>query len=363
MNKHIKRILIAVIVAAVWCGALWLCQRLLTPKYMDDLVEGSLTREYYDETTTHDVIFVGDCEVYENFSPVTLWEQYGITSYIRGSAQQLIWQSYYLLEDALRYETPKVAVFNVLSMKYSEPQSEEYNRLTLDGMKPSVTKLNAVKASMTEDEEAITYAFPLLRYHDRWSQLTKTDLKYMFRRDKISHNGFLMRVDSRPVTSVPEPEPLADYSFSENCWDYLDKMRDLCAANGIKLVLIKSPVLYPAWYEQWDEQIAAYAAENGLDYINYLDLIDEIGIDFYGENADTYDMGLHLNLAGAEKLSAHFGEWAKERFALADHRSDPAFSSVWQEKTDFYYRMKQDQYDVLEKYGTLKNYYKRSNLR
>ena len=92
------------------------------PKYVTGVVEGALIAEYYPEEKNHDVIFIGDCEVYENFSPQILWEEYGINSFIRGSAQQLIWQSYYLLEDTLRYETPKVVVFNVLSMKYNEPQ-------------------------------------------------------------------------------------------------------------------------------------------------------------------------------------------------------------------------------------------------
>ena len=50
--------------------------------------------EYYQEEKNHDVIFVGDCELYENISPQVLWDEYGINSYIRGSAQQLIWQSY-----------------------------------------------------------------------------------------------------------------------------------------------------------------------------------------------------------------------------------------------------------------------------
>ena len=72
---------------------LFFLQRLLMPKYMSDIVEGALIAEYYEETTDHDVLFVGDCEVYENFSPISLYEEYGITSYIRGSAQQLTWQS------------------------------------------------------------------------------------------------------------------------------------------------------------------------------------------------------------------------------------------------------------------------------
>ena len=131
---------------AVLLVTLFFLQRLLMPKYMSDIVEGALTAEYYEETTGHEVLFVGDCEVYENFSPITLYEEYGISSYIRGSAQQLAWQSYYMLEDTLRYETPRVVVFNVLALKYDEPQSEAYNRKTIDGMELSKTKLDAIKA-------------------------------------------------------------------------------------------------------------------------------------------------------------------------------------------------------------------------
>ncbi len=69
---------------------------------------------------------------------------------ISAAAQQLIWQSYYLLEETLRYETPKAVVFNVLSMKYNEPQNEAYNRMTLDGMKWSDSKAASIRASMTE---------------------------------------------------------------------------------------------------------------------------------------------------------------------------------------------------------------------
>ena len=102
---------------------LGLVQALLMPKYMTESPEGAIIAEYYDYAGNNDVVFIGDCEVYENFSPITLWEENGITSCIRGSAQQLIWQSYYLMEETFRYETPEVMVFNVLSMKYGSPAS------------------------------------------------------------------------------------------------------------------------------------------------------------------------------------------------------------------------------------------------
>ena len=116
MSKRKKAVLTGIAAILVLAVALGLLQELLRPKYgYGNIPEGTLIADYYDEAGDHDVIFIGDCEVYENFSPITLWEEQGITSYIRGSAQQLIWQSYYLLEDTLRYETPDVVVFNVLS--------------------------------------------------------------------------------------------------------------------------------------------------------------------------------------------------------------------------------------------------------
>ena len=62
---------------------LWSAQLLVVPKYMSENREGALVAEYYGETASHDVLFLGDCEVYESITPPTLWEEYGITSYVR----------------------------------------------------------------------------------------------------------------------------------------------------------------------------------------------------------------------------------------------------------------------------------------
>lgn len=326
-------------------ASLYLLQRLLMPKYAADVVEGALIAEYYQEEKDHDVIMVGDCEVYENFSPVVLWEEYGINSYIRGSAQQLIWQSYYLLEDTLRYEKPDVVIFNVLSMKYNEPQKEAYNRMTLEGMRWSLPKVKSILASMTEEEKFADYVFPVLRYHSRWSELSADDVAYMFRTKKVSHNGYYMRVDVKPAENVPEGNILADYSFGENAYAYLDRMTELCKENDIRLILIKAPSLYPYWYDEWEEQIEAYAEENGLLYINFLELVEETGLDF---QTDTYDAGLHMNLSGAEKITRYLGKVLREEAGLEDRRGEAHLSEVWEEKTAAYEQEKQEQY---EKYG------------
>lgn len=344
MKKRVKKLAAAGAVLCVAILGLSLLQRLVMPKYMSDVVEGAMIAEYYKEEKNHDVIFIGDCELYENISPAVLWEEYGINSYIRGSAQQLIWQSYYLLEDTLRYEKPQVVVFNVLSMKYNEPQSEAYNRMTIDGMKFSGAKLKCIQASMTKEEEGIEYLFPILRYHSRITELKKEDFTYLFRRDKVTHNGYYMRVDVKAAQDVPEGRKLGDYQFGENAYAYLDKMADLCEQEGIELVLVKAPSLYPYWYDEWDAQMEEFAEMRGLKYYNFLEKTEEIGLDF---TKDTYDGGLHLNLSGAEKLSSYFGKILTGECQVKNRRGEEHLEEVWEKKLALYFGERDAQYEQL----------------
>ena len=330
-----KHILIKLILSLLVFGVLFfLLQRLVVPKYADDLKEGGMIREYYDEEKDFDVVLIGNCEIYENYSPLVLWEDYGINSYIRGSAEQYLPQTYYLLEDTLRYETPKVMVFNVQSLLYDEARNEAYNRMTMDGMRWSKTKIDCIRSSKMPNEHMVEYIFPLLRFHSRIGELTMTDVKYMFAHKKVAHNGFFFRVDTLPVGTIPSVKPLADYSLPEKSWEYLDKIRETCEENDMQLLLVKAPSLYPHWYDEWDEQVVNYANEHNLVYINLLNHVDEIGIDY---QTDTYDGGLHMNLAGAEKCSVFLGKVLTENYDLSDRRGEAELSARWEEKKKLYY--------------------------
>ncbi len=337
MKKRILIILSAVLVFAMVLG---LCQRLVMPKYTDN-PEGALIAEYYAEAGNHDVIFVGDCEVYESIVPAVLWEQYGISSYIRGSAQQLVWHSYYLLEETLRYEVPKAVVFNVLSLKYGTPQSEAYNRMTLDGMKWSKSKVGAIRASMTEGEHAIEYVFPLLRFHSRIGSLTGDDVRYMFRSPTVSDSGYLMQTGIVPQTDFSEGLEQLDYTIEDNAWLYLNKMRTLCEDNGIELILMKAPTnswMY-WWHDEWEQQVVDYADRYGLSYYNFIPESEAIGLDW---STDTYDGGLHLNVYGAEKLTRYFGEILQNEHGLSDRRAESDLCEAWTARIEIYKQRKEE---------------------
>ncbi len=324
-----KRVVKIVLIIVGFIGLFWFTQRLVSPKYMMNLVEGSMIAEYYEDPTNHDVIFIGDCEVYANISPMVLYETEGITAYVRGTSQQLIWQSLGILKETLKYETPKIVVYNVNAMRYAKPVSEAYNRLTLDKMKWSKEKWDIINASMLPEENIFSYLFPLLRYHSRITELTNEDFTYLFQSKTNTHNGFLINQKIKPATSFPTPRPLAETDFAQSNYAYLDEIRKLCAEHNIKLVLMKAPSLYPYWYPEYEDNIKSYAEKYDLDYYNFIPLSRTIGLDY---NTDTYDGGTHLNLNGATKLSTYVAHLFKEKYNLKDYRENAKIKKIYDEK-------------------------------
>jgi hypothetical protein len=313
---------------------------LVEPKYTDEAREGNLIAEYYreiDSGRTHDVVFIGDCEAYSSFAPPVLYERYGIRSFVRGSPSQSIAQSYYLLCETLKYERPHAVIFSVYAMCKEGRSTEAYNRLTLDGMRLSYEKLCAVQKSANDGESALSYYIPLLRFHSRVFELLESDIKYLFTRPRISHNGYLLE-----KRIVPFDEGSLDYSTSvedlpQENFIYLDKMREECLRHGVELILVKAPVCswrYP-WYSEWDRAISDYAARHGLSYYNLIESSEEIGIDML---TDSYDGGLHLNVRGAENTSLYFGGLLSRSHGITGEKNE-----YWEEKVIRYYNERNDE--------------------
>ena len=319
-GTKLKKIITALVLLALSFGILWFVQRLLMKKYQVGVIEGSFTEEYYKDNVPHDVLIFGDCDAYENFSPIKMYEEYGISAYIRGSGEQYIWQSYYLLKDALRTDNPKVVVLSIHNMQnIPKNRQEVYNRMTLDGMRWSKDKVDAINASMRPEETFLSYVFPILRYHYRWNELNKNDFKYVFSKDKVSHNGYYMRCDVDPQGILPKPMPRISYKFDDYSMYYLDQIRLLCEEKGITLLLVRAPIEY-GWFKQWDKN------------------------------------GQHLNIYGAEKLSVFFGKYLMDNYALTDYRTVPEVSKEYEKDIAFYNWMREDQLAEIEKYGKLISY-------
>jgi hypothetical protein len=165
-----------------------------------------------------------------------------------------------------------------------------------------------------------------------------------------------MRGETVPAGFVPDRRP-SNYDFPDITWQYLERIRELCRENGIELVLIKAPTLYPRWWDEWDVQIAEYAALHSLNYFNLQQFRDEIGLDM---RLHTPNQGQHLNVLGAELLSRWFGTQLRELAdtsdfpALPDHRNTPAIAEIWGRLIDDYDVHRETQLHEFAQYGEVR---------
>ena len=180
---------------------------------------------------------------------------------------------------------------------------------------------------MTQEEQFLSYVFPILRYHSRFDELTGEDIHYLFRSRRTTWKGHLINQGVKPLEQLPAVRQQADYRFADVCWEYLEKIRLLCREQGAELILVKAPSVYPHWYPEYEAQIREYADAHDLVYYNLADRAEEIGIDY---RTDTYDAGLHLNLSGATKLSRYFARVLAQEQGLPDRRSEDEVRKVWE---------------------------------
>lgn len=322
--------------------------RLFMPKYITENKDGRVTEEYYNEKTDLDVICFGSSTVYNAISPDYLWDEYGFTSYTRANASQTLWQSYYLMEDALKSQKPDVILLDMSFMKYGEEFVEEpSNRKTIDGMRLSKSKLDCIMASMWEGEEPITYLLPIFRYHSRWKELTKDDLIYAFHNTEVTYDGFIMEFglpDQDPV--VYDMEEKDSYDFPPKAYQYLDKIVALCKEKEIPLLLMKTPTYTNNWYPEYDDNLRKYADANGVVYTNFDDYKKEMGIDLF---LHYNDGASHLNVTGAEVFSAFLGQYLKSNYSIENHKGQETYENIWDKKLERYERDKEAGLPIYQK--------------
>ncbi len=266
---------------------------------------------------TLDYLVVGDSEAYSTFSPMQLFNEHGFVGYNMGIGGQYTQDAYYKLEEVLNVQNPKLVVI-------------ETNLL--------FRKRNIVTSFNTAFKRIASKYFGVIQYHDQWKKVDVENLGKVFgqKDTKIDPvKGFIYQTPVNPYSSGTYVNKTtkrgAIPTVSE---DYLNRMIELCRSRNTEVFLYTSPSPINFKYENYNA-IEKYASDQGLTYIDFNQIYDQVGIDW---STDTYDRGDHLNASGAKKISQYLGNYIAEHYSLADHRNDPAYVS-WQAALTNYKKM------------------------
>lgn len=296
------------------------------------------TNDFYDqEEDTMDVMVFGSSYSYYSVSALPIWNNYGITAYSFGNPSQRIWTTYYYMEEAFKYQSPKVVLFEVGTAHDTEVPSEGQHRQNLDTLPFSLTKLKAIKEITDRTNETMaSYLLPGLRYHSRWKELTEDDFT---KGDDYAYygRGSLMRFGAKPAKASDVANWMQDtgedMEFPEENEKYIDKMLELCEKNGAELVFVRFPEVY--WTQNHHDMIAKLAEEKGVTFLDFNTFPEEYGLDW---NTDTTDHGSHMNVVGNEKVSTYLGQYLKDTYGFEDKRENPDYID-WVENAERFNRI------------------------
>lgn len=274
---------------------------------------------------TVDVLVLGTSHAGMNVSTKTMWDEYGIAGYRYWGSIQPIWNTYYYLLDALKYQSPKVVLMDAHSLTFQQ----EYGTYPVQvkntiAMRLSKEKIENIWASVPpEDRAFMIFGFPT--YHNRYNQLTQEDFEY-FPWDKHQE----IQVLSSEVTDYIYAFSILDKDASEGEAPlgekeekYFRMLLEYCRDNQIHLELVASPYEISAIEQQKFRRVRSIAAEYGVDFTNYNDCYQEYGID---PQQDFLDPG-HFNKTGMPKYARALAEMLKSKYDLPDRRQDP--NHIW----------------------------------
>ena len=338
MNKKITaKIIFFILILLI---LLHILDRIFIPKWLEekDNRMTQIIKGFYSEPKNSlDVVFMGNSDIYRGISPIVLWDEYGIASYNFVSSGQRMWTAYYLMEEALKYQKPKVIVLN-MDAAFNETKSSESNyRKAFDNMKFGTTKIKAILDKVFKNKliDKISYIFPTIRYHSRWAELKENDLLEAFKNVKFEYKGMDLTTEIKPYNYEYQymEKDHSEEKIGKKCSKYLNKMINLCKKYDIELLLIELPSA-ESWSNDLSKKTTEFAKENNLKYIDMNLNAKELGFDW---KTDSSDGGDHLNVYGATKISKYLGNILQEEYNIPDRRTDAKYKE-WYNDSKIYHK-------------------------
>lgn len=256
-----------------------------------------------EKENTIDILVVGDSESYRAIIPMKLWKDYGFTTYLCGTPEQKLSDSFAFVRKGFKNQKPKVVILEVDNLYIESALSDPIKNIAFE-------------------------AFPIIEYHDRWKNLNNNDL---FKRANYTWTEDLKGYEySTDVNAVDDSDYMSQSTDEEPIQEinkiFVKLINNYCKANDAKFLMVCAPQTED-WSYAKHNAVKKLADEENIKFIDMNALKDEINIDW---DTETSDEGVHVNYAGGKKSTKYLGEYLNKLNVLENHREDEKYNS-WNE--------------------------------
>ncbi len=327
MRKSIIRIgCFSILLIAV----LLLTNKIFKVKYGDGLYD--VTKFYELPENSVDVLILGSSHAFEDFNTGTLWDGFGMSSFVLGGSVQPMWNTYYYLKEALKTQKPELIILEGYMATYTAEFIDDSRIIKNNyGLKWSADKVDSIKISSPE-ERWTEFMLEYVQYHTRYIELSRAD--FMPNQGNPIYadwKGFGNNMATTPLEATDVSGVVEGVGLYEKTEEYYRKTIELAKENNIPIIIVISPY---AGITEGEQQMyitaQSIAEEYDVEFLNCNLILDSIGMDFSQDAADA----AHLNYKGNQKFSSYIGAYIKENYQVSDHRGDSKYAT-WDRGADY----------------------------
>ena len=291
-----------------------------------------MTKFYEQDRNTVDVLILGSSHAFENINTGTVWDEYGMSSFLLCGSAQPLWNTYYYLKEALKTQTPKLIVLEGwcthIKFKYSDDSRIIKNNF---GLRLSPDKIKSLMVS-TNKRRWPEFFLEYIHYHSRYKEIKKGDfLKNQGYPLYEDWKGFGCNMHTTSQNPINISGCFNQTDLSKKTEKFYRAIIELAQVNKIPIIVVIAP------YAGINEKQQGYfnkagdiATEYRVPFVNFNLHFNQIGLDFSTDVADKD----HLNNKGSQKFSRYIGAILKAKYDIPDHRGDEKYAS-WQRHADY----------------------------
>lgn len=304
---------------------------------------------YAEPKDTIDVVMIGSSPVYPYYIAPKIWGEHGITCYPLSSNQQRPRAAVYLVEEALKTQSPKLFIFELRQYAYDESMMTEnmaYTRGVTDNLKYSVNRINLINDMVSEWSERYTYYFDIFKYHSNWKTIILPDqYTALFYERKHPLKGYELNTDVIAGEGQDYSKLTETMQIPAEQEEMLYRLLNYLKENDLEALFLVSPMKMDEEMQKKYNYMEGIIAQYGYRYLNLNDYYEELDLDFA---TDFYDGGGHTNILGAEKCTEFLGRYLAEYYNIEDKRGDDKYDS-WQVSYEYWQECRNEGMETVER--------------
>lgn len=270
-----------------------------------------------------DILILGSSQSFRGIDPRILEDSLGMSAYNLSQSAQVITQTRYALEEALRFTTPKIVVLEAYFLNQTELIEDRWYFAyeEVAAMRTGLPKYKYIFRLFTP----MTYLdalFPALREHDNWSDEETLEANAVYRETGFSpekdnlHLGYVEDASVLGEENLLQYAELAyheqDFTMTPAADRQIDAIHRMLEERGIRLILVKTamPAAHTEKTNEADRHAMAQSVADrlGIPFIDYNTLYHDLGFDNTCFRDEFSLTNHHLNTTGARITTLYLAE-------------------------------------------------------